>query len=188
MAIPNVPHATYDEFRAATIGNAYDLDGTPITQPYQCWDFVDLLYQQSDVGQYLYTDANVGGTNSGVKTCWTNTEARRRNGSGHFSAISDVTQIKRGDIIVFNQYGSWYGSTGHIGFAEEDYNGTQYIQLLSQNFYGHHYVVSESAYLGQAFLGIFRYDAWVSPPPPPPVQEREHKFPWAVALEHWYKS
>ena len=188
MAIPNVPHATYDEFRAATIGHAYDIDGFPASQPYQCWDFVDLLYQQSDVGQYLYTDANVGGSDSGVKTCWTNTTARQLNGSGHFTAIADVTEIKKGDILVFNYYTGWYGTTGHIGFAEEDYNGSPYIQLLSQNYGGHYYVVSERAFLGLAFLGIFRYDAWANPTPPPPAGRRKSKFPWAIALEHWYKS
>ena len=187
MAIPQVPHSTYDEFRTATIGHAYDMDGYPVSQPYQCWDFVDLLYQQSDIGQYLYTDANVGGSDSGVKTCWTNTEARRRNGSGHFSLVTNAYDIKRGDIIVFNQYPNWYGSTGHIGFAETDYNDPNYIYILSQNFYGHAYVTRERAYLGAAFLGAFRYDAWESPTPPPPAATRKHKFPWAIAWQNWYK-
>lgn len=187
MPIPSVAHNTFDAFRTATIGNAYDIDGYPVSQPYQCWDYVDLLYQQSDVGQYLYTAANVGETGDGAKTCWTSEAARQRNASGHFSAVYNVTDIKKGDIIVFDTYSSWYGSAGHIGFAEEDYNGTQYIQLLSQNFYGHAYVVSEQAFLGPAFLGAFRYDAWASPTPPPPTTTRKNKFPWPIAWENWYK-
>lgn len=184
MSIPQVAHATYDQFRNATNGRAYDLDGYPPEQPYQCWDSVDLLYQQDDVGQYLYTAANVGAQGDGVKTCWTNTEARNRNGSGYFEIVNGVQNIKRGDIIVFDQYSGWYASTGHIGFADEDYNGTDYIQLLSQNFYGNHYVTVQRAYLGQAFLGIFRYLPWHTTPPTP--SSRKSKFPWPIALHNWY--
>ena len=187
MPIPSVPHSTYQQFRDATLNHSYDLDGYPVSQPYQCWDGVDLLYQQSDVGQYLYTSANVGGTDSGVKTCWTNTTCRGLNGSGHFSIVTNKNDIKRGDIIVFNAYSTWYGITGHIGFADEDYNGTDHINLLSQNFYGHHYMCVESAYLGFAFLGAFRYDAWNQPTPPPPVQStKKKKFPFSVAWKYWW--
>lgn len=185
MALVQVQHDTYENFRTATLGQSYDIDGYPVSQPYQCWDYVDLLYQQNDVGQYLYTAANIGQGSDGVNTCWSNAECRQRNGSGHFSQIDRRQDIKKGDIIVFDQYTDWYGSTGHIGFADEDYNGTDYIRLLSQNFYGHHYVVIEQAYLGQAFLGAFRYDAWASPTPPP-SHNRKNKFPWAVAWHNWY--
>lgn len=173
MAIPSVPHATYDEFRTATLGNAYDIDGFPSSQPYQCWDYVDLLYQQSDVGQYL-TTANTGL----VKDCWLNTNARALNGSGNFYTVNTMQSIKRGDIIVFNTYGNWYGVTGHIGFADEDYNGTDYIALLSQNFYGYHYVTVQQAYLGQSFLGVFRFIPWEYIPPEPTIKKR--KFPWIL--------
>ena len=184
MPVPIVAHNTYDIFKNTTLGNAYDIDGYPVGQPYQCWDYVDLLYQQSDVGQYLYTDANVGGSDDGVKTCWTNTRARQLNGSGNFSTVTNVTDVKKGDIIVFDEYSGWYSSTGHIGFADEDYNGTDMIRLLSQNFYGHHYVVLEQAYLGTAFLGAFRFNAWNSPTPTP-ASEKRKKFPWAIAWENW---
>lgn len=183
MAIPYVPHSTYDEFRAATLGRAYDLDGYPVSQPYQCWDYVDLLYQQSDVNQYLST-ANTGN----VKDCWLNASARASNGSGNFIAVEGVTNIKRGDIIVFNTYSGWYGSTGHIGFADEDYNGTSTIRLISQNFYGYHYVVVEPAYLGSAFLGIFRFLPWQQTPPPPPpptTEKKKRRFPWPIAWNNW---
>lgn len=191
MAIPSVPHATYQEFRNAVNGHGYDLDGL---FGYQCWDGVDLLYQQSDIGQYLYTAANVGQGEGTAKSCWINTEARARNSSGHFSAITGKENIKQGDILVFNTYSGWYGSAGHIGFANEDYNGTDTISLLSQNFgQGSNPTTGKpfnimNAYLGTAFLGAFRYDAWVSPPPPPPPAEtKKHKFPWAVAWQNWYK-
>lgn len=183
MARYNVAHDSYQAFRNATLGHAYDMDGYPASQPYQCWDFVDLLYEQDDVGQYLSTD-NTGN----VKDCWLRTAARSRNGSGHFVAVSGVTNIKRGDIIVFNTESGWYGSTGHIGFADEDYKNSAYINILSQNFYGKHYAAVDSAYLGRAFLGIFRYIPWSETPPTPPSPERKKrkkKFPWVIAWAHW---
>lgn len=183
MAVPYVEHSTYASFKLATLGNRYDVDNFPVDQPYQCFDYVDLLYEQSDVGQTLST----GGTGN-VKGCWQVLSARQHNGSGHFRLVYSKTSIKKGDIIVFNQYSGWYGSTGHIGFADQDYNGTEYIRLLSQNFYGYHYVTVQQAYLGSAFLGIFRFIPWESPTPTPTpslqIPDKEG-FPWAVAWRHW---
>lgn len=181
MAVPYVAHSTYDEFKDAVNGRAFDVDGM---YGAQCWDGVDLLYQQTDVGQYLST-ANTGR----VKDCWLNGTARASNGSGHFTAISGKENIKTGDIIVFNTYTGWYGTTGHIGFANEDYNGSDYISLLSQNFgTGSNPVTGKAfnimnAYLGTAFLGIFRYDQWESPTPT--TQTKKKHFPWPVAWENW---
>ncbi len=186
MPAPYVPHATYDEFRAAVNGNGYDLDGL---YGYQCWDGVDLLYEQSDVGQYLYTAANIGQGDGTAKSCWINTTCRSLNGSGNFQAVDGVTNIKRGDIIVFNTYSGWYGTAGHIGFADSDYNGTDYIDILSQNFGpGSNPVTGKpfnimSAYLGTAFLGIFRFIPWQTTPP---VEEKKkRKFPWPIAWNYW---
>lgn len=188
MAIPVVPHSTYDEFRNAVNGVGFDLDNFA---GFQCWDGVDLLYQQSDVGQYLYTAHNVGQGEGTAKSCWLNDTARGLNGSGHFSIITEKTQIKKGDIIVFNTYEGWYGSAGHIGFADEDYNGTEYINILSQNFgagsnptTGKPFNIAR-ALLGSAFLGVFRYDGWQETPPTPTEKKKKH-FPYPVAWTHWW--
>lgn len=188
MAVPTVPHATYDEFRNAVNGRGFDLDGF---FGYQCWDGADLIYQQPDVGQYLYTGITFGGQGL-AKECWTYADARQLNGSGHFSMVFNKTEIKKGDIIVFNTYSGWYGSAGHIGFANEDYNGTDTISLLSQNFgQGANPTTGKpfnimNAYLGAAFLGAFRYDAWAQPvPPPTPTSKKKRRFPWAIALNEW---
>lgn len=187
MSAPYVPHATYDEFRNAVNGHGYDMDGY---YGYQCWDGVDLLYEQSDVGQYLYTGITFGGQGL-AKECWTYIQARNLNGSGHFEIVgSSPLLIKKGDILVFNTYTGWYGTAGHIGFANEDYNGTDYISLLSQNFgsganptTGKPFNIM-NAYLGTAFLGAFRYKPWAQPTPP--VEEKKkRKFPWAIAWAHW---
>lgn len=192
MPVPSVPHSNYIEFRNAVNGRGFDVDGY---FGYQCWDGVDLLYQQSDVGQYLYTRYNFDQSDlsySGVRWCWLYAPARALNGSGHFSEVTRVEDIKQGDIIVLAPYPSWYGSTGHIGFADEDYNGTDYINILGQNQgagdpdFGLPFNIVRS-YLGAAFLGAFRYDAWQQPVPPTPsgtVVKRKH-FPWPVAWKNW---
>lgn len=195
MPIPSVPHSTYVEFRNFVNGNGYDVDGM---FGYQCWDGVDLLYQQSDIGQYLYTRYNFDPSDlsySGVKWCWLYAQARAANGSGHFSEVTRVEDIKQGDVIVFNGPIGTYATTGHIGFADTDYNGTDYIPILGQNQgpgsnpqTGSPFNIINS-YLGTAFLGGFRYDAWENPVPPTPTPTttkwKKEKFPWPVAWNNW---
>lgn len=182
MARYNVPHATYDQFRDAVNGHGYDMDGY---YGYQCWDGVQLLYAQDDIRQNLVTG------NGYAKGCWLVPNARAINGSGHFSQVISKTDIKKGDILVFNTYTGWYGTAGHIGFANENYNGTEYISLLSQNFgSGSNPTTGKpfnimNAYLGSAFLGAFRYDGWQTTPPQPPTEEKKKHFPWPIAWEYW---
>lgn len=188
MAIPSVAHNSYDAFKAAVNGNGYDIDGI---FGYQCWDGVDLLYQQSDVGQYLYTAHNIDPSLDGyAKTCWTNATARNLNGSGHFSIITNKGQIKKGDILVFNTMSGWYGSAGHICFADSDYNGDDIIYGLGQNQgpnsnpnTGTPFNINKQNLA--AFLGGFRYDAWQQPEPPTPTNKAKKHFPWPVAWANW---
>lgn len=189
MAIPQVPHSTYSEFKAAVNGNAYDVDGW---YGAQCWDGVDLLYQQNDVGQYLYTAYNIDHSLDGTaKSCWQNTTARARNGSGHFTLIYNKSEIKTGDILVFNTYSGWYGSTGHIAFADSDYTGANIINCLGQNQGpGSNPTTGKAFNVYQnnlaAFLGGFRYTPWQSPVPPTPTEEKKKRhFPWPVAFNNW---
>ena len=191
MAYPQYPHSTYDIFRNAVNGQFVDLDGQ---YGAQCWDGACLIYVQDDVGQYLYTAHNVGQGEGTAKSCWINVDARNRNASGHFSPIYNKTEIKKGDIIVFNTYSGWYGSAGHIGYADEDYNGTDYINVLGENqgtgsnpTTGKAFSINR-LYLGSAFLGAFRYDAWNQPTPPPPTPtHRKRHFPYPIAWNNWWK-
>lgn len=172
-------------------GHGYDLDGV---YGFQCWDGVDLLYQQDDVGQLLYTASTVGQGEGTAKSCWLNATARVMNGTGHFETVNNMEEIKQGDIIVFNTYSGWYGSAGHIGFADEDYNGTNTIRILSQNFgSGSNPTTGKpfnimNAYLGDAFLGVFRYKEWnESPQPTPtPTDWSKKKFPYPIAWKYWW--
>lgn len=182
MASYSVPHYSYNVFKAAVNGRWFDLDGY---YGAQCWDGIQLLYTQGDINQNFLTG------NRQAKGCWLNPYSRAVNGSGHFRQITDKRLLKKGDIIVFNTYPGWYGEAGHVGYADEDYNGTDTIRILSQNFgtgsnpyTGKAFNVLD-AYLGSAFLGAFRYDAWDSPVPPTPSEDEQRHFPWAVAWAHW---
>lgn len=175
----SVPYSSYTVFKNAVDGNWYDWDGE---NGAQCWDGVQLLYGQ--VGQVLYT-----GPNHRASECWTVETSRLLNGSGHFYIVNGVQNIRKGDVIVFNRYVSWTHSAGHIGFANEDYNGTNYISLLSQNYerpsatYGSAFSVDTVELT--PFLGIFRFDVWQEPEPEPEETKKKHKFPFVIAWNHW---
>lgn len=194
--MPAVAHQTYEAFRNAVLNRYFDLDGY---YGAQCWDGVQLLYTQSDINQNLITQHNLNPSLKGyVKTCWINTTCRQTNGSGHFIQIANKTDIKRGDIIVFDTLAGWYGVTGHIAFADENYRTsgqTNKINLLGQNqgvgsnpYTGKAFNIWEGM-LDGAFLGAFRYTEWEgdtpSPTPTPTGVSKKHKFPWAVAWAHW---
>ena len=172
----SVPYDTYDNFRDHVNGNGYDWD---YSSGDQCWDGVQLLYGQ--VGQVLYT-----GPNNRASECWTVVTSRELNGSGHFYIVEGVTNIKKGDVIVFNRNTDWTHSAGHIGFADEDYRGSK-INLLSQNYrnpssvYGSPFSIDEVSLT--PFLGIFRFDLWQQPEPE--IKKRKQAFPWPVAWNNW---
>lgn len=149
-----VPHASYDEWRSATINNMYDLDGY---YSGQCWDYCALCYGQ--YGLTLYTRPGGGY----AKDCWL--VSRNANSQNPFISIDGVTNIKRGDIIVFN-----WGQAGHICFADEDYNGTLNLNCLGQNQRGggNGYPATVDNLTLVGFLGIFRNTNWQGSPSPTP--------------------
>ena len=113
--------SSYDKFREATYGKAYNLDGA---YGAQCWDGVQLLY--SNLGMTLIT-----GERGFVKYCWLNETSRNANTGSQFTQITDKTKIRRGDVVVW--YCSSESDTGHIAFADEDYNTSGWIRLYGQN-------------------------------------------------------
>lgn len=162
----SIPHATYDEFRNATLGNSYDYDGY---YQCQCWDFCQELYYQ--YGLTLYT-----GPNGWAVECWT--VSRSLNAVHPFTDIfSGMQNIKRGDMLVF--YGTSGNPAGHICFADENYNGTTRLNCLGQNQRG-------SSTLGVTvdnlnlleLVGYFRNTNWQGTPPPTPTQRK--RFPWVL--------
>ena len=145
--------SSYDRFREATKGKAYNMDGECGAQ---CWDGVQLFY--SNIGMTLSTGGQVY-----AKYCWLNTSARAANTGSKFIQITDKTKIRRGDVVVFDQFSNSY-PTGHIAFADEDYDSSGYLTVYGQNqsspndnygcpFDTHSYTTSK-------ILGAFRYKGW----------------------------
>lgn len=145
----SVPIGTYNDFRAATLGKGFDIDGA---YGFQCFDLCAVLWQQ--IGRNLLTG------NGCAYGCWT--LKRDVNAGSDFELITSKEKVKRGDVVVFRM-----GQFGHIGFADEDYNGSVCIKLLGQNQGGVPYpkggsytnVVNVSM---ATFLGAFRFKKWAT--------------------------
>lgn len=171
----DVPHGSYQEWRDATLGNGYDVDNA---WGNQCWDFCALLWYQ--YGLRLITKPGGNGT---AQDCWL--VSRAANAVPPFEAVYNKQEIKRGDVIVL---GSTYGGgTGHIAFADEDYNGTDRMDLLGQNQGQGSLAPSNIATLNIGrFLGAFRNTDWdESSPEPYKGGIKAKKFPWPVAWNNW---
>lgn len=174
-----VPHVTYDEFRNATLGNGYNVDGM---YGNQCWDYVALLYWQYNLT--LITKAG-GGT---AADCWN--ISRQANSKPPFESLVGKGNIKRGDVIVIGS--SAFSSTGHICIADQDYEATSdgRIWCIGQNQgHGSSAPVTRDRVSLTYFLGIFRNTNWQGTPPPPPTpteeSKKKRKFPFIIAWKHW---
>lgn len=181
-----VPHNSFNQWYNATIGNGYNVD---YSYGNQCWDYCALLWYQYNLR--LITKAGGGG----AIDCWTS--SRYINAKSPFKSYTDVTKIKRGDVLVFRPYGQSVGSAGHIGFAYTDYSGRNKskntLKILGQNQAGST-VVNIAEYPIAAIVGYFRNTRWTSVDPDEPVdpddpeekgKEGKDHFPWAVAWHHW---
>jgi hypothetical protein len=163
------PHLTYDEWRSYALTHGVNVDWK---YGNQCVDICALLWYQ--YGLRLQTG------NSYAYGCWT--IMRNQNARGPFKMITSIYEVKRGDCVVFNRAGSYY--TGHIAFADEDYNGSGRLKILGQN-QGQGIssgtpsnVISKSV---AAFLGAFRNTKWRQIPPPTPTPtKKEGNFPWVL--------
>ena len=148
---------SYDAFRNAVLGNGYNVD---YAYGDQCYDGAAVqLY--STTGRKLST----GGT-GGARGCWEVASARAYNAGSEYELIWDKTQIRRGDMVVWSMNSKW----GHIGFADQDYNGN-YLKTLGQNQVGDGsgYPFTIANLSLATFLGAFRYKNWkpVDPTPTP---------------------
>lgn len=172
----DIPHTSYDVFKAATLGNGYNVDGYAGNQ---CWDYCAELWHQ--YGLTLYT-----GPQGIASECWTYSKAR--NAVTPFIAVEGISNIKRGDVIVLSGIASL--PAGHIALADEDYNGSEYLNILGQH-QGEassavdSFVNVRNFQIGNRFLGIFRNTEWQAPTPPIEETKKKKKFPYPVAWNHW---
>lgn len=180
-----VPHNTYDQFRSYALTHGVNVD---YRWGNQCWDICALLWYQ--YGLRLITRPQGNGV---AYQCWT--ISRDLNARGPFKKVYNKTDIKRGDCLVFNQHGSY--RTGHIAFADENYNGTNNLHIMGQNQgQGSGWGAASNIWNSPLtyFLGAFRNDNWdnvpPTPPPTPPTPGADTKsnFPWVLYQSKFRRS
>lgn len=183
-----IPHGSYAEWKTATNGNGYDFD--PL-EGYgcQCYDLaVEFWWNIGFPPGYPII------TSSSAYTMWNNRVANASyNGTTYFDLITNVNDIKQGDVIVFNYTGA--NPYGHVGWADTDYNAwtpdpndPYEFPVLSQNNGGTPDPVGGAytnihGYDIRLFLGAFRYRAWHTTPPTPVLitgSPRRSHFNWAL--------
>ena len=178
----NLPVNSYSAFRNAVLGNGYDADGY---YGDQCWDLTaELWYNVGFPIGYPQT-----GPNQYASECWNVSRQNNisYNGTQYFDLIYNIDEVKTGDVVVFN--GTSELPTGHIGLADEDYNGSNTIAILGQNQgtggtptpipnpAGGTTTNVDRLYIN-TFAGAFRYKEWHTPPVPP--SSTKSKFPWVL--------
>ena len=174
-----LPTNTYLAWKSAVNGNGYDADGS---YGCQCWDLcAEFWYNVGFPQGYPRT-----GANHYASECWN--VSREINAGDKFDLIYDKTQLKQGDVIVWN--GTTNYPTGHIGFADENYNGSNSIAVLGQNqgtggtpppiSHPNGGTTANVKTLSlDNFAGAFRYREWESEPPTPSHPTRKH-FKWVL--------
>lgn len=159
---------TYDHWRTYALTHGVNVD---FSFGNQCWDICCLLWIQ--YGLFLYT-----GPMGFAYECYA--VSRDRNAVLPFSKVERKKDIKRGDCLVF--FPSGLNFTGHICFADEDYNNTDRMNCLGQNqgqgiSWG---TPSNIANLNlRYFMGGFRNANWAVTPPTPVVKKKVG-FPWEL--------
>lgn len=178
-----LPTNTYLAWKNAVNGNGYDADGY---YGCQCWDLCAEFWWNLGFPQgYPLT-----GTNHYASECWSQNRYNNISygGTQYFDLIENLSDVKQGDVIVWG--GSSGYPTGHIGFADEDYDGSGYINVLGQNqgsggtpppiSHPNGGTTANVKRLGTAnFLGAFRYREWNDAPTPPAHPSRTH-FKWVL--------
>lgn len=170
---------TYDHWREYALTHGVNVD---FAWGNQCWDICCLLWIQ--YGLWLYT-----GPNGYAYECYA--VSRDRNAKMPFEKVERKADIKRGDCLVFWPSGLNY--TGHICFADEDYNGRDIMKCLGQNqgqgtSWG---TPSNIADLNLSrFCGGFRNTIWARQKPTPVIKTKPstHKFPWPVYARKFRNS
>lgn len=157
-AYPIVDISTPQAFINATLGGCYDIDGY---YNEQCWDYAALFFLNY-TGHTFYTCGTGAAKGAIADGCW------QKNAGTEFTMIWDATQVRAGDIVVFNN-----GTYGHVGMASGSYNNG-YVTLAGQNQGGG---LCPGSTMGARvnlinislnyFAGAFRPNIYIPPEPEP---------------------
>ena len=153
-----LPVGSYNEFKTAVNGRAFDVD---YQFSCQCYDLALLLWYNFGFPQGYPVSSSLGA--NGI---W----SRRLENVGFggtliFDLVNNKTDIRKGDVICYRE--SSGAEYGHIGLADENYNGTDNINILSQNNGGEPVeggggttAVNVANYSLEYFQGAFRVRSW----------------------------
>ncbi len=182
-----IPHSSYNEWKSETNGNGYNFDNT---SGCQCYDLAtEFWWNVGFPAGYPII------TSSAAYTMWNNRSANvSYNGVTYFDLITNINQLRRGDIIVFDQTEA--NPYGHVGFAVVDYDAwtpdpssPNEFPVLSQNNGGTPdpqggAYTNVHGYDIRLFLGAFRYREWHTTPPTPPLPSgsttKRRGFKWVL--------
>ena len=169
---------SYNTVRAAILARAdqglgYDFDGYYL---YQCWDLGANWMWNGGHSTFFTKNSftGAGGVDSYVLTTWAYQPAFERNSADPFTAVTNLNDIKRGDMIIWGAGGA-IASSGHNAFADEDFNnGKDIISALGQNQVDPNFVTGHIPTLNdipkRGILGAFRYLPWGGGTPPEPPE------------------
>ena len=175
MALVIVDVSSYEAFKNATLGNGYD-----VTSPYG--------YQCTELPKELTGSAGrtspywMSGTGNAYEA-WSDATSRAYNKGDMFTLVYTKGEVRKGDIVVLDKGRFTGDTTGHVAFADSDWNAnTTSAVLLGQNQVdpnpttGH--VTTLTNMSVTKFLGAFRFRAWQQPTPT--NQKKKKRYPWAV--------
>lgn len=170
--------SSYDAFRNDVYGNGYDCDGLYGAQCLDAFMLLNFNIGGVSAGYYDGPPYVKAGPNESAYETWTVLASRIYNAADNYDLIYNLTDVKRGDMIIFS--GPY--SPGHNALADEDYNPLHpsYIAVLGQNQNGSYFPGGGACFnvinfQTSLFLGAFRLKSWNQGPTPVQVK---HKFPW----------
>lgn len=158
---------SFDQFINSTLGRTIGQG--------ECWDYINLIWSHLGFKYWTYPPSDPSATNHGVKWGVINVDARNANIIDKIIFISNINDVKRGDIVVTSG-----GDYGHAGFINEDYTTNKNYPIYSQN-YNNRRSVGLDSYSLNDFVGAFRYTDWnETPPTPPTIITNSTHFPWVL--------
>ncbi len=158
---------SFDLFIAGTLGQTIGAG--------ECWDYINMLWSHLGSRYYTYPPSDPSATNHGVKWGWMNVEARNANTITHLTQITNLADVRKGDIVITEG-----GTYGHAGFASINYNGTNILPCYSQNYNNKRYVSLNQDDMS-TFLGAWRFDGWQHDTPTGlDVKHTKKRFPFVL--------
>ena len=148
----------------------------------ECWDYVNLIWNHLGSKYWTYPPLDPTATNHGIKWGVLDPDALAANQITGLTYISNINDIKRGDIVITTG-----GTYGHGGYINEDFDPNdpdRRYAIYSQNYANRRSVALDFYTISGDFGGAFRYNSWNPTPPPTPTPSYKlTSFPFVLLAE-----